>query len=59
MLARPEAVQDVLAKFEEWVARLGVLELLKEAKRTAKQEDDETFYLWDEEYYKGVLLRES
>ena len=52
MLRRPDAVRKLLSQFQERVANIGVLELLKETKLLDPNAKDKTLYLWDEPYYK-------
>jgi metallopeptidase MepB len=59
MLGSPDAVRKLLPRFRERVAKIGVLESLKETKRLDPNAKDKTLYLWDEPYYKRMWLEKN
>ena len=59
MLGSPDAVRKLLPRFRERIAKIGVLESLKETKRLDPNAKDKTLYLWDELYYKRMWLEKN
>ena len=52
-------VRKLLLKFQKRIADIGVLEVLRETKRSDTNVEDKASYLWDEHYYKRIWLEKN
>jgi metallopeptidase MepB len=59
MIEDPASCQNLLTKFRERVARIGILESLAEVKRRDLEAEDKDFYFWDDSYYKRIWRETS